>query len=205
MLSPVNKPFSELQSDFDMCRTEMGLRALPTGGQALKKKLKKGREEVMHNYQGRFIFPLTRSLNKKKNEPNMEKIQLRCKKCKVLACHGMEIYCFFVDGGRHCVVPHRDFSSMYQTQPYLAKHKAIKRVNRLRRMFCGNCGAPWGVVCHFPAKGCQLPVIKFKHFVFEMNHKYYYIKMLDDALFKLPPITASAIFRIHGPADMEMD
>lgn len=202
MLSPYNKPFADLRRDFDMCRLEMGLRALPTEKVPLKKKLVRGMEDVMFAHQSRFIFPLTR--NKKQNEPGMDQIQLRCKKCRVYVCHGMEIFSFFVDGGNHCVVPHKDFHTRYHTKPYLAKHKAIKRVNRLQRMFCNNCSAPWGVVCHFPAKGCLLPVIKSKYFIFEMNRKYYSIKLWSDALFRVPPIAAYPEFHIHGTVEAEL-
>lgn len=202
MLSPQNKPFLQLRKDFDLCRLEAGLKTLPTGEQ-LKKRLTRAQESVMYSYQSRFIMPIT-NRKKKKNEPDMDQIQLRCKKCKVLACHGLEIYSFFVDGGRHCVVPHRDFSTRYSTKPYHSKHKAIKRINRLKRIFCSNCGSPWGTICHFLTKGCQLPVLKSKHFIFEMRHKYYSIKMWADALFKMPPITAYPGFHIHGLVEMEL-
>lgn len=196
VVSQENKPFTDLRRDFNMCRLELGLKTLPTG-ELLKKKLKRAQEDVMYSYQSRFVFPLSR-MDKKKNEVHMDQIQLRCKKCKVMVCHGMELFSFFVDGGQHAVVPNRDFDSRYNTKPYLAKHRAIKRVNRLKKMFCSSCGSPWGVLCHFPAKGCQLPVIKSKHFIFEMNRKYYSIKIWSDALFKLPPLAAYPKFHIHG-------
>jgi ERCC4-related helicase len=202
MLSPVNKTFGELRRDFDMCRLEIGLRALPTEKYPLKKKLVRGMEDVMFSHQSRHVYSLNRT--KKQNEPGMDQIELRCKKCRVYVCHGMELFAFFVDGGNHCVVPHKDFHTRYHTKPYLAKHKVIKRVNRLQRMFCNNCGAPWGVVCHFPAKGCLLPVLKSKYFVFEMNRKYYAIKLWSDALFKVPPLTAYPKFHIHGTVEAEV-
>lgn len=203
MLSSYNKGFAELRRDFDMCRLEMGLRALPTEREALKKKLTRGMEDVMFAHQSRYVFSLNRS--KKQNEPGMDQIQLRCKKCRVYVCHGMELFSFYVDGGNHYVVPHKDFHTRYHTKPYLAKHKAIKRVNRLHRMFCNSCGAPWGVVCHFPAKGCLLPVLKSKHFIFEMNRKYYAIKLWSDALFRVPPIAAYPHFHIHGKVEAELN
>lgn len=201
MLSPSNKSFAELRRDFDMCRVEMGLRALPVERQQLKKRLTRGVEDVMFSHQSRYIFSLSKK--KKQNEPGMDQIQLRCKKCRVYVCHGMELFSFFVDGGSHYVVPHKDFHTRYHTKPYLAKHKTIKRVNRLQRMFCNNCGAPWGIVCHFPAKGCLLPVLKSKYFIFEMNRKYYAIKLWSDALFRVPPITAFPEFHVHGAVEAE--
>lgn len=203
MLSKERKSFGDLRKDFDMCRVEAGLRTLPTGA-ALKKRLTRAQEDVMYSHQSRHMFPLNRT-KKQKNEVFVDQIALRCKKCRVYVCHGMEIFSFFVDGGRHCVVPHRDFHTHYNTKPYHAKHKIIKRVDRLKKIFCGNCGAPWGMICHFPSKGCQLPVIKAKHFIFEMDHKYYSIKLWSDALFKLPPITAFPDFHIHGTSEMELD
>lgn len=198
-----SKPFLQLRRDFDMCRVEAGLKTLPTGAQ-LSKRLTRAQEDVMFAYQSRFIFTSTRP-QKKQNGPGMDQIQLRCKKCRVYVCHGMEVYSFFVDGGNYCVVPHRDFDTRYHTKPYLAKHKVIKRVNRLKRIFCNNCGAPWGILCHFPAKGCQLPVIKSRYFIFEMNRKYYAIKLWSDALFRVPPITAYPKFHIHGPVEMDIN
>ena len=203
LTSHENKPFLELRRDFDMCRVEAGLRTLPTGTQ-LSKRLTRAQEDVMFAHQSRFIFTSMRP-QKKENGPGMDQIQLRCKKCRVYVCHGMEVYSFFVDGGSYCVVPHKDFDTRYHTKPYLAKHKVIKRVNRLKRMFCNNCGAPWGILCHFPAKGCQLPVIKSRYFIFEMNRKYYAIKLWSDALFRVPPITAYPKFHIHGPVEMDID
>lgn len=209
VLSPNNKSFAELRRDFDMCRVEMGLRALPTEKAALKKKLTRGMEDVMFAHQSRYIFSMSRSTKKqnekKQNIPTMDQIQLRCKKCRVYVCHGMELFSFFVDGGNHCVVPHKDFHTRYNTKPYLAKHKTIKRVNRLQRMFCNNCNAPWGVVCHFPAKGALLPVLKSKYFIFEMNRKYYAIKLWSDALFRVPPITAYKDFHVHGAVEAEIN
>ena len=201
--SKETKSFADLRRDFDMCRVEAGLKSLPTG-EDLKKKLTRALEDVMYNFQARYIVPLSKRRKKKPKDPTIEMIQLRCKKCKVFACHGMEVYSLFVDGGRHCVVPHRDFSTRFTTKPYRSKHKTIKRVNRQKRMFCSNCSAPWGIICHFPAKGCELPVIKSKHFIFEMNHKYYTIKMWSDALFTVPPVTAYPKFHMHGNS-MDVD
>ena len=201
MLSKEKKTFVELRRDFDMCRLEAGLRTLPKG-EVLKKKLNRAQEEVMYAHPSHLLTAISRT-KKDKKEVHVDQITLRCKKCHVYVCHGLEIFSFFVDGGRHCVVPHRDFHTRFNSRPYHGKHKTIKRINRLKKIFCGNCGAPWGLICHFPSKGCQLPVIKAKNFIFEMNHKYYSIKLWSDALFKLPPITAFSGFHIHGAVEME--
>lgn len=202
VVSPERKPFAELRKDFDMCRVEAGLRALPSGI-TLRKRLTRAQEDVMYSHQTRHLFPLSRK-KKKQGAVFIDQMVLRCKKCRVYVCHGLEVFSFFVDGGRHCVVPHHDFATRYNTKPYHAKHKTIKRVNRLKRMFCANCGAPWGLICHFPSKGCQLPVILAKNFIFEMDNKYYSIKLWSDALFQLPPIAIFRKFHLHG-AEMQVD
>ena len=198
------KSFQDLRRDFNMCLLEAGLKSLPTAGEELKRKLLRAQDDVLFQYQARYVLPLVKRRKIKPKEPFIESIMLRCKKCKIFACHGMEVFSFFVDGGKHCVVPHYEFKIKFTTKPYFAKHKTIKRVNRLRRMFCCNCGAPWGIVCNFPTKGCELPVIKAKHFIFEMSHKYYTVKLWSDALFVVPPVTAFPKFHIHGTS-MEVD
>ena len=196
------KTCSELIKEVKQSLLKDALKEMPTG-EAFTKRMSQRQDELMYEYTGRYRGYLYR--RKRKKGPTVDMIQLRCKKCQVFACHATEIFTFFVDGGQHYVIPHLDFRQRVITKPYHSKHKTIKRVSRLKQMFCGNCCAKWGTLCLFPRKGCELPVIKSTHFLFEMDRKFYRIKMWSDALFYVPPISACDKFTVYGEESSKLD
>ena len=201
--SPVLKTCSELIKDVKKSLLKDALKQMPTG-EAFLKALTPRQDELMYEYTGRYRGLFFRPRKRKKG-PTIDMLQLRCKKCRVFVCHGTELFTFFVDGGQHYVVPNLDFRLRSTTKPYRSKHKTIKRVSRLRRMFCGNCCAKWGTLCLFPRKGCELPVLKSKNFLFEMDRKFYRIKMWSDALFYVPPVSACDKFTVYGEESSKYD
>ena len=196
------KSCSELIKDVKDSVLKDALKQIPTG-EEFTKVMTSRQDELMYEYTGRYRGYLYR--RKRKKGPTIDMLQLRCKKCKVFVCHGTELFTFFVDGGQHYVVPKLDFRLRSTTQPYRSKHKTIKRVSRLRQMFCGNCCAKWGMLCRFPRKGCELPVLKSKNFLFEMDRKFYRIKMWSDALFYVPPISACDKFTVYGEESSKLE
>ena len=197
------KTCSELIREIKMSLLNDALKQMPTG-EAFKKALNPRQDELMYEYTGRYRSFFYRPRKRKKG-PTIDMLQLRCKKCRVFVCHGTELFTFFVDGGQHYVVPNLDFRLRLTTKPYRSKHKTIKRVSRLRQMFCGNCCAKWGTLCLFPRKGCELPVLKSKNFVFEMDRKFYRVKMWSDALFYVPPVSACDKFTVYGEESSKLD
>ena len=195
------KTCSELIKEVKQSLLKDALKEMPTG-QEFVKRMTQRQEEQMYTYTGRYRGFYRR---KRKKGPTIDMLQLRCKKCRAFACHGTELFTFFVDGGQHYVVPNLDFRLRSITKPYRSKHKTIKRVSRLRQMLCGNCCAKWGTLCLFPRKGCELPVIKSKNFLFEMDRKFYRIKMWSDALFYVPPISACDTFTVYGEESSKLD
>ena len=201
--SPELKTCLELIKEIKMSLLKDALKQMPTG-EAFTKALTPRQDELMYEYTGRYRGLFYRPRKRKKG-PTIDMLQLRCKKCRVFVCHGTELFTFFVDGGQNYVVPNLDFRLRSTTQPYRSKHKTIKRISRLRQMFCGNCCAKWGTLCFFPRKGCELPVLKSKNFVFEMDRKFYRIKMWSDALFYVPPVSACDKFTVYGEESSKLD
>lgn len=196
------KSCSELIHEVKESLLKDALKEMPTG-EMFKKHMTARQDELMYEYTGRYRGMFYR--RKRKKGPTIDMLQLHCKKCKVFVCHGTELFTFFVDGGQHYVVPKLDFRLRSTTKPYCSKHKTIKRVSRLRQMFCGNCCAKWGTLCLFPRKGCELPVLKSKNFLFEMDRKFYRIKMWSDALFYVPPISACDSFTVYGEESSKLN
>ena len=201
--SPELKTCSELIKEVKETFLKDALQQIPSSDEAFQKAMNPRQDDLMYSYTGRYRGYLYRT--KRKKGPTIDMLQLRCKKCRVFVCHGTELFTFFVDGGQHYVVPKLDFRLRLTTKPYRSKHKTIKRVSRLRQMFCANCCAKWGTICLFPRKECELPVLKSKNFLFEMDRKFYRIKMWSDALFYVPPVSACNAFTVYGEESSKVE
>lgn len=195
--SSASKPCSGLLEDLQLSFMDSVLKEPPFEEQT-EQMLTRRQENLMHDYVARKHIPLYPRRKRKSKTPAVEMLTLKCKTCKTFACKGSDIYTLFVDGGQFYVVPNRDFRFRYTTKVYRSKHKAIKRISRRYRMLCNNCDSRWGTICYFPARGCELPVVKSKYFLFEMQQKFYRVKMWADALFYVPPLTACTFFRARG-------
>lgn len=193
--STASKPCSGLLDDLQLALMDDVLKDPPFEEETEQTILRR-QENLMHDYVARKHIPIFPS--RKRKTPTVEMLTLKCKNCKTFACKGTDIYTLFVDGGQFYVVPNRNFRFRFTTKVYRSKHKAIKRISRRYRMLCNNCDSRWGTICYFPARGCELPVIKSKYFLFEMEQKFYRVKMWADALFYVPPITACTFFRARG-------
>ena len=125
-----------------------------------------------------------------KKVPKIYQISLRCKKCKVYVCHGNQIFMLFIDGAKNYVVPHYEFRQKISVKRLRVARKVPKLISRLQKMYCTNCHSEWGHVCFFPKRGIELPVLRAKHFLFELRNGLHKIKMWSDASFYIPALGA---------------
>ena len=160
--------------------------------------------DALYNKQQQIIvhadikqFQIEPKRHKKRKSPAAERIKLKCKKCLTFGCQASDLFTVFVDGSRHFVVPDDDFKARMSTKQ-ISSEKDPKRFVKTHAVFCGNCSARWGSVNFFPAKGFALPVLKSKHFLFELNGKDYKLKMWSDAAFYIPPMSACPGYHIHS-------
>ena len=125
-----------------------------------------------------------------KKAPYLHQITLRCKKCRVYACHGNQLYTLFIDGCRNYVVPDDEFRQRFSVKNFRPIRKVPKQISRLQKMHCNNCNREWGHMCFFPKRGITLPVLRAKNFYFEIRNNLHKVKMWPDATFYVPALGA---------------
>ena len=182
----------EFSEELQLALLEKTLNKIPTG-EEFQTRMVKQQKLSMRNYVNRGYL-IRRSLHSRKRTkaPRIDQFQLRCKKCRTYACHGNQLFTIFVDGAQNYVVPYHEFQMRFSLKRFHPKRKVVKRISRLRRIHCSNCNREWGMLCYFPKRGIELPVLKSKNFFFEANQQLYKIRMWADALFYVPPLTASS-------------
>ena len=149
-------------------------------------------QERLLQTQQRIIreHELKRNLKQQRQKANArEDILLKCKKCKIVACSGSDV--FSIENATHYVVPDEEFN----------KHKIVKRPHqppkqmtqsmyKTHRIYCANCDADWGIMCIWPSEGYEFPLLKCKKFIFEIRGDSHSVKKWSDVPFKISPISA---------------
>ena len=101
-----------------------------------------------------------------KDNPNF--VQLKCKKCKVHACDGSDIY--IADGTNHHVVPDEEFrKKKLVKRPHHNPRPMTKEIAKTHKIYCASCDSDWGVMAMWTSAGHEFPVLKCKSFIFEVK------------------------------------
>ena len=115
-------------------------------------------------------------------------VKLFCKKCKVLACSGRDIYIFGKKGSHHYVVPESKFKEKIRCSDHPSPHirdLVSREVRNINKIYCVECGQSWGVMCTWVSIGRNFPVIKCSAFTFEIAGVTRTIKKWKDAPFNM--------------------
>ena len=93
-----------------------------------------------------------------------QNVELKCKKCKVVACRGSDLY--FIDKTNHHVVPGDFFC--YETVKHhkpgiICGYDDNTVIEKLFKVHC-ICGASWGALGTWPKSGKEFPVLKCESF-----------------------------------------
>ena len=108
-----------------------------------------------------------------------EKVVLRCKKCKMEACCGSDLYIF---DGCHITVPEKRFK-----EEKLKKSDGNPQSDlECDDLSCIKCGSSWGVMMIWMDN--EFPLLKCKAFNFEIDGTPICLSKWSKATFKIPPI-----------------
>ena len=182
--SDSTKPYQEIKNkDLDDLVTE-ALRYLTTG-EPLRKLVLEKQKEIIEKRS------LDRLLSEKRvgEGADRDSVKLKCKKCKILACKGSDIY----KAESNYVVSNEDFKAnkiITKTYPSPEKFTANSRMARSGDIVCRNCGTKWGGMCIWPSAGYELPFLKCKYFIFEIDDFPHPVKKWSEAPFEIPPLSS---------------
>ena len=122
--------------------------------------------------------------------PVTEEVEVRCKKCKVLACKGSDVFAYNLSGeDPHYVVPSESFSSKYITEKH-TKPSPMDDFIKPYRMFCRsqNCRNKWGVIALWSDTGYKFPLLKCESFLFKYGDSTRRFKKWKDIWFDIQTI-----------------
>ena len=182
--SDSKKPYQEMKNeDLDALVTE-ALLYLPTG-ERLRENIMEKQKEIIRELN------LRRQLcdERKVSKGARASIKLKCKVCKTLACKGSDIY----KAESHYVVSDEDFEEnkiVTNKYPSPKKIAANSRMARTGVISCKNCGTEWGGMCIWPSAGYELPTLKCKNFIFEIEGYPRPVRKWTEAPFDIPPLSS---------------
>lgn len=185
------RPLYMFSEELQVKLVERSLDKFPAGEEFQTKLAGQQRSSVRSYLFNRCSIQPSRS-RKQSKFPPIDQLVLYCKKCRIYACHGNQLFTLFEDGAQNHVVPFHGFRRRMSLKRFHPKRKVLKRISRLRKICCSSCDSDWGMLCHFPRRGIELPVLKSKNFVFDVNNKMYTIKLWTEVLLSVPPLTASS-------------
>ena len=118
-----------------------------------------------------------------------EQVILKCKKCKIEACSGTDVYTIGENESFHYVVYNEEFKKKYITKPHEKPRFLTTTVFKVHKIRCSECDNDWGVECFWP-KGHVHPIIKCKGFVFDVDGRPFPVSKWSSAPFKPAPLAS---------------
>ena len=148
-------------------------------------------QQTIAKIQRRIVLEKQRKRQAQREQRSCEaeKVILKCKKCKVVACSGADIY---TTGRNECVpnvVYNEDFKKKYVTKLHEKPRLVTAKLFKARKIHCSKCDNDWGVECFSP-KGHIHPVLKCKGFVFDVDGRPFPVKNWSSAPFKPAPLAS---------------
>lgn len=155
----------------------------PTGD-LLQKELTKIQQAIINKRKLKAAMK-----RKRRQEHKGHDVKLLCKKCKVFACFGSDIYTIG-DISYHYVVPNPEFKEKITCKDHPKPRDLIaNQVIMTQSIFCSNCEGNWGVQCIWPTNGNMFPVVKCASFIFEIRDAVLPLKKWKDAPFEMSPLS----------------
>ena len=121
------------------------------------------------------------------SEHDPHDFQMRCKRCKTLACAASDVY--LIDGTFHHAVPDERFKANFLKRPHKTPRQLTEQMAQTHKIYCARCDSDWGIMATWPAKGKEFPILKCKQFIFESKGRPRSIKKWSDAPFELSSLS----------------
>ena len=137
--------------------------------------------------------------------PKTESVKLLCKKCKVVACAGSDVFTYSMGTAYdHYVVPGKTFSKMYQKKNH-DKPEISGDFVKPYQIFCRspNCRNQWGIIGLWRETGFLFPVLKCDKFLFQYNDDSRRFHKWKDIWFKVQSIRDWAEFENEIADDIQ--
>ena len=163
----------------------------PTG-QYLTKAVLEKQQKVIRERAFKKQIAMSQGQKRKKTQSS-DTLQLKCKRCKVLACNGTDIYT--LEKATQYVVPDKSFEQRISIQPQKSPKRITESMTITNTVSCANCDNEWGVMCTWPAAGYNLPILKCKSFNFEVDGKLVPVRKWSEAPFEVPPLSSHPDFQ----------
>ena len=128
--------------------------------------------------------------------PDPENVDVLCKKCKVFACKGSDIFTYALScADLQYVVPDKSFRSKYDKKEH-DKPTVSDDFAKPYRIYCRsqNCRSQWGVIGSWGDTGFTFPVLKCKSFLFKYRQERQQFKQWKDIRFEIQDIKDWADF-----------
>ena len=117
-----------------------------------------------------------------------QNVELKCKKCKIPACRGSDIY--LLDNTGHHVVPGGvlDYEPMEHATPGIVDGCGKLMIEKRYKVHCTGCNASWGVLGTWPSKE-EYPILKCESFNFYVDERRVSVPKWKDKPFKASPLS----------------
>ena len=183
--SPTRRIHQDIKIDEVQSVIKEALKCLPIGRQFRQQVLQKQKKMVrVHALRKQRAS----SGNKKRRATTTtEMLQLKCKSCTTLVVKGTDIYT--IEEGTQCVAPEDAFREMIVLKPRLPSRRMLGRLNETHKIYCRNCNTELGSLCYWPAKECDLPVLRCKSFRFEVNGLPHTVRKWSEVPLHIPPFS----------------
>ena len=166
----------------------------PTG-QRLRKAVLEKQQKIIRERTFKRRIAMSQGPKRKKTQSS-DTLQLKCKRCKVLACNGTDIYT--LEKATQYVVPDKSFKQRISIHPQKSPKRITESMTITDTVNCANCNNEWGVMCTWPAAGYNLPILKCKCFNFEVDGKLVPVRKWSEAPFEVPPLSSHPDFQTPG-------
>ena len=185
-----NKLLQELLNEEKDQIVKEAMECLPTGDDLLT-KIKEEQEKIMRNEDIKEWLEVKRQDSLK--EYDREQVILKCRKCKMEACRGSDLYTL-QQGGYHITVPNRNFrEEKLRIKPHPRPHYNPKGFTKKDKIHCIRCDYDWGVVGIWMSS--EFPLLKCKSFNFEIDGVPQSVSQWSKVTFPIPPIEVHPEFR----------
>ncbi|CAI8032566.1 Antiviral innate immune response receptor RIG-I [Geodia barretti] len=128
--------------------------------------------------------------------PDPKNVEVLCKKCKVFACKGSDIFTYALScADLQYVVPDKSFRSKYDKKEH-DKPTVSDDFAKPYKIYCRsqNCWSQWGVIGSWGDTGFTFPVLKCKRFLFKYGQEPQLFKKWKDIWFEIQDIKDWADF-----------
>ena len=121
--------------------------------------------------------------------PCIEDVKILCKKCKVVACKGCEVFIYSINAYPHYIVPSKTFGNKYYKEEH-NKPEISDGFVKPYHIYCRseNCRNQWGIIGEWKETGYQFPVLKCKQFLFKYKDETKMFRQWKDVWFEVQDI-----------------